>query len=42
MFFIFARIIAAILLFYALDKHPYDYYTLLRFVVCGVTRPSAK
>ena len=35
--FIIARIIAAILLFLALDRHPYGYYTLLRFVVCGVT-----
>ena len=30
------RIIAAILLFWALDRHPYSYYTVLRFVVCGV------
>jgi hypothetical protein len=30
------RIIAAILLFWALDRHPYSYYTFLRFVVCGV------
>jgi hypothetical protein len=35
--FTIARIIAAILLFWALDRHPYGYYTLLRFVVCGVT-----
>lgn len=35
--FTIARIIAAILLFWALDRHPYGYYTLLRCVVCGVT-----
>ena len=35
--FTIARIIAAILLFLALGKHPYGYYKLLRFVVCGVT-----
>jgi hypothetical protein len=32
-----ARIIAVILLFLALGRHPYGYYKLLRFVVCGVT-----
>ncbi|MDD4052013.1 MAG: hypothetical protein PHR28_08970 [candidate division Zixibacteria bacterium] len=31
------RIIAAGLLFWALGRHPYDYYTLLRWVVCGTT-----
>ena len=35
--FTIARIIAAILLFLALDRHPYGYYKLLRFVVSGVT-----
>lgn len=35
--FTIARIIAAILLFLALDRHTYGYYKLLRFVVCGVT-----
>jgi hypothetical protein len=35
--FTIARIIAAILLFLALDRHPYGYYELLRFVVCGVS-----
>ena len=35
--FIIARTIAAILLLWALDRHPYSYYTILRFVVCGVT-----
>jgi hypothetical protein len=35
--FTIARIIAAILLFLALGRHPYGYYKLLRFVVCGVT-----
>lgn len=41
MIFIIARIIAAILLIFAIDKHPYGYYTLLRFVVCGVTAYGA-
>jgi len=35
--FTIARIVAAILLFLALGRHPYGYYTLLRFVVRGVT-----
>lgn len=39
--FIIARIIAVILLFWALDEHRYGYYTLLRFVVCGVTAYGA-
>lgn len=34
--FIIARVIAAILLFLALDRHAYGYYKVLRFVVCGV------
>jgi len=39
--FIIARIIAIALLFWSLDKHPYDYYTILRFAVCGVTAYGA-
>lgn len=39
--FTIARIGAAILLFWALDRHPYSYYTLLRFIVCGVTAYGA-
>jgi hypothetical protein len=39
--FTIARIIAAILLVWALDKHPYSYYTLLRFIVCGVSAYGA-
>lgn len=35
--YIIGRIIAIILLLWALNKHPYGYYTLLRFVVCGVS-----
>ena len=31
-----SRIIAAAMLFWALDDHPYSYFTLLRVVVCGV------
>jgi len=34
--FAIARVIAALMLIVALGKHPYGYYTLLRFVVCGV------
>ncbi len=33
--YIIARIIAIILLIWALDDHPYSYYTLLRFAVSG-------
>jgi hypothetical protein len=33
---IIAKLIAAVMLFDALDRHPYDYYTLLRWVACGV------
>ena len=32
---VIARVIAAGLLFWALERHTYDYYTLLRWVVCG-------
>jgi hypothetical protein len=35
--FTVARITAIILLLWALDRHPYAYYMILRFVVCGVT-----
>ncbi len=34
---ILLRIIAAAMLIWALDRHPYDYYTLLRWIVCGVS-----
>jgi hypothetical protein len=30
------RIIAAGLLFWAVKRHPFDYFTILRFVVCAV------
>jgi len=39
--FIIARIAAAIMLFLALARLPYGYYTLLRFVVCGTTAYGA-
>jgi hypothetical protein len=29
-------IIASALLFWALERHPYGYYTLLRWITCGV------
>jgi uncharacterized membrane protein YccC len=41
MTFIVARIAAAIMLFLALARLPYGYYTLLRFVVCGTTAYGA-
>ena len=41
MIFIIVRLIAIVLLFWALDRHPYGYYTFLRLVVCGVTAYSA-
>ena len=36
-----AKVIAAALLFDALDRHAYDYYTLLRWIACGVCAFSA-
>lgn len=30
------RVVAAVLLFWALDKHTYDYYVVLRWVTCAV------
>ncbi len=39
--FLIARIIAIALLLWALDRHPYGYYKLLRFVVCGVSAYGA-
>jgi hypothetical protein len=38
--YIIIRIIAIVLLIWALDEHPYGYYTLLRFAVCGVSAYS--
>lgn len=35
------RIIAALLLFIAVADHPYSYYQILRWVVCGVSAYSA-
>ena len=32
---IIVRLVAAGLLIWAVDRHPYDYYTVLRWVVCG-------
>jgi Na+/alanine symporter len=39
--FFIARIAAVIMLFLALARLPYGYYTLLRFVVCGTTAYGA-
>ena len=33
---ILAKLIAAVMLFAALGRHAYDYYTLLRWIACGV------
>lgn len=41
MFFVLARLIAVFLLFLALGKQPYGFYTILRFVVCGVAAYGA-
>jgi hypothetical protein len=38
---IVAKLIAAGLLFGALARHSYDYYTMLRWVVCGVSAFAA-
>ena len=38
---IIAKLIAAVMLFAALGRHPYDYYTLLRWVACGVCAYTA-
>jgi hypothetical protein len=35
------RLIAAGMLFYALKKLPYSYFTILRFVVCGAAAYTA-
>jgi hypothetical protein len=35
-----ARLVGMVLLLWALDKHPYGYYTLLRWLVCGVSAYS--
>jgi hypothetical protein len=38
---IIAKLIAAAMLFAALGRHQYDYYTLLRWVACGVCAYTA-
>jgi hypothetical protein len=35
--FTIARIIAIGLLVWAIDRHPYGYYKLLRFIICAVS-----
>jgi hypothetical protein len=39
--FSIARIIAIGLLVWALDKHPYGYYKLLRFIICAISAYGA-
>jgi hypothetical protein len=38
---ILAKLIAAVMLFATLGRHAYDYYTLLRWVACGVCAYTA-
>ena len=38
---IIAKLIAAIMLFAALGRHGYDYYTLLRWIACGAAAYTA-
>ena len=38
---ILAKLIAAVMLFAALGRHAYDYYTLLRWIACGVCAYTA-
>jgi hypothetical protein len=38
---IIAKLIAAAMLFAALGRHAYDYYTLLRWIACGVCAYTA-
>jgi len=33
---ILAKLVATVMLFEAPGRHPYDYYTLLRWITCGV------
>lgn len=35
-FSVWSRIVVAVLLFWALDEHSYNYYTILRWVTFGV------
>ncbi|HAL24889.1 MAG: hypothetical protein UX49_C0021G0022 [Candidatus Wolfebacteria bacterium GW2011_GWC2_46_275] len=35
------NIIAALMLFFAIGSHPYSYYQILRWVVCGVALYNA-
>jgi len=34
---VIVRLVAVVLLLWALDRHPYGYYKLLRWVVCGAS-----
>jgi len=34
-FSVWGRVLVALLLFWALDRHAYGYYTLLRWITCG-------
>ncbi len=38
---IIAKLIAAVMLFAALGRHAYDYFTLLRWIACGVCAYTA-
>jgi hypothetical protein len=41
MAFVFARVGAAVLLLFALGRNPYDFYTIMRWIVCGVSAYGA-
>lgn len=34
-FSVLARIVASVFLFWSVSRHPYGFYTLLRWIVCG-------
>lgn len=38
---VIAKLIAAVMLFAALGRHAYDYYTILRWIACGVCAYTA-
>jgi len=40
-FSVIARIVGSVLLFWALSRHPYGYFTVLRWIVCAVALYSA-
>ena len=41
MAFVLARVGAAVLVLFALGRNPYDFYTIMRWIVCGVSAYGA-